>query len=57
MFIVRDVNRNCLIGLINSVNLVFFKVRKSKFDLKTFWSIIEKIECSQICKFLRFKII
>ena len=46
---------NCLIGLINRGNLVIFKFRNPKFDLKdNFVNNFKKLEYLQIFKFLRF---
>jgi len=45
-------------GLINSDNLLIYKFPNSKFDLKdNFVNNFKKLECMQISKLLRFKMI
>ena len=50
-------NLNCFIGITNSDTLIIFKVENSRWISETVYSIIEKLECSQTSKFLRFKMI
>jgi len=51
-------NLHCSIGLINSENLLIFKFRNSKVDLKdNFANNKKKLECLQISKLLLFKMI
>ena len=50
-------NLNCSSGLFYSENLIIFKLR-NKFDLKNnFVNNLKKLECLQMSKFLRFKMI
>jgi len=53
----RFVNLNCLIDITNSDNLIIFTFQNFKVDLKHISSISEKLEFSQISKFLSFKMI
>ena len=45
---------NCLTAYLI---VTIYKFRKSQFDLQDHFSIIKKLECLQISKFLRFKMI